>query len=877
MSRKRWLSLSHHLVLAVVLVGLLTAFIPSSMVKADTVVNFPDPNLEAAVRQRLGKPSGDIYQSDFTYIRVLEQTDFERRGIVDLAGLEYWTPLEDANLGYNKIVDLSPLASLANLVILSVYQNRIVDLSPLASCPQLRDVEADDNQITTLAPIASLEYLNVSGNRISDLSPLAGLPNLEDLNAANNQIGDLSPLTGLPKLQRLGVPNNQIVDLSPLASCPNLVGVGLANNQITTLVPIAGLGAIGVQNNRISDLSPLASSPNLEQIWAANNQISDLSALQGLTGLANLDLSGNQISDIEPLVNNSGIGSGDKLDLRSNPLNSESVDTWIPELIARGVDVLWDQNTITGYVEDGFTHKIGGVAVTLLDVTSGNQTTQEVTITDDAGEYSFSGIDAGDYQIEVALECHKKVGDTAIFSVNYDTTGPAVSAQTPSFSFTSGELERDITFADADLVPTAGIPQDRLDDLAGMYYHTKQVIDFELKELGFTPDLNLPIEVHGYVTDNPSNSWDESQTCYYSDGQVYIGTGDSDYDDDDRPVNREWHEMFHELTDDAVGFPADHTGDENHDGYYNHCTGDSWVEGWANFWACALKRSLGADDWYCIWEDTSLEVNWQVWDFDDELSREEFAAASLLVDLIDPASPLDMDYISLSIGQLWAIIGSQPLANMYEVHIALTAANIGQSDTNANGQPDLDDLFIAHGFFADGGDPGNRVYDAGEEVGWGGKPGRKTTIRVPNAYLRAIVTDSKGNPIGSGTLAVNVVFDSPLDIYNYSYEVELGSSDSLVYFEVAPDRYDPSVQMMVRDGSGNLSDEFVLSNSAYWEKVNGSTTGYAAEHTFVLGGEAVPSKSSGGVPVWIWPIVGLAAVALGAGGFFLLRRRAKTG
>jgi hypothetical protein len=29
--------------------------------------------------------------------------------------------------------------------------------------------------------------------------------------------------------------------------------------------------------------------------------------------------------------------------------------------------------------------------------------------------------------------------------------------------------------------------------------------------------------------------------------------------------------------------------------------------------------------------------------------------------------------------------------------------------------------------------------------------------------------------------------------------------------------------------------------------------------------------SSGGVPVWIWPIVGVAVVAAGAGGFFLFR------
>ncbi len=525
----------------------------------------------------------------------------------------------------------------------------------------------------------------------------------------------------------------------------------------------------------------------------------------------------------------------------------------------------------TGSVEDGYGHKLGGVEVALLAPSPGGSATAAVTLTDDQGEYLFSGIDDGDYQIEIALECHKTVGDTAIFSVNHDA-GPSVRAQTDTFQVTDGKVARNISFADADLIPAAGIPQERLDDLAGMYYHTKQVIDFESKELGFTPDLNLPIEVRGYVSDNPSTSdEDESQTCYYSDGQVYIGAGDSDYDDDDRPVTREWHEMFHELMDDTVGLPIDHAGDENHDGYYNHCTGDSWTEGWAEFWPCALKRSLGAADWYCFWDDTSLEVNWQVWDFDDEMSREEFAVASLLVDLMDPVSPLDMDYVSETTARLWTIIGSRPLANMNEVYVALRAANIGQSDTNANGKPDLDDLFIAHGFFAD---DGNRQCDAGEDAGWGGKPGRTNILRVPNAYLRIIVEDSHGNPISSGTLVVDVVFESPLDIYNYSYEVELGSSDSLVYFEVAPDRYDPLMKMRVRDGEGTLSDELVVSNSVYWEKVGESTTGYADEHTFVIGAEG---KTAGGVPVWVWPIVGVAVVAVGVGGFLLFRRRAKAG
>jgi hypothetical protein len=518
-------------------------------------------------------------------------------------------------------------------------------------------------------------------------------------------------------------------------------------------------------------------------------------------------------------------------------------------------------------VEDGYGHKLGGVEVTLLAPSEGGPTTVAVTLTDDEGGYSFSDINDGDYQIEVALEYHKEVGDTPIFSVNYDT-GPAVSAQTDTFHVTGGTVARDINFADADLIPVSGIPQDRLDDLAVMYYHTKQVVDFERTELGVTPDLTLPIEVRAYRQGTTE--------VFYSGGDISIGDAVSGYNDPDRPMNRDWHEMFHELMDDTVGIPSLQTGDTNHGGFANHCTGDSWVEGWAEFWPCALKRSLGEADWRVYkWAggNSNLEYVWRVWD------DEEFAVASLLVDLADPVDPADGDYISLTNSQLWAIIGSQSLADMSGVYAALVAAKVGQLDIDTDNTNDLDELFIAHGFFAD---DGNKLYD-GETVGLGGKPGRTDKPAIPGASIRVLVEDSQGNPVSDGTLMVDVTYPSPMDIYNYSYEVSLSGSDSQVGFYVAPQGDDALVTMRVEDTSSALSDELVVSNSVYWEKVEESTTGYAAEHTFVIGAEgkttemgATASTTSGGVPVWIWPIVGVAVIAAGAGVFFLLlRKRAK--
>ena len=790
MSRKRFLGLSHYLVLAIVLVSLLTLLVPVSEVKADSVVVFPDPNLERAIRGARSGPmlTGDIHQSD---LDKLTKIGFTSDDIVDLTGMEHCSNLTEL---------------------------RLVD------------------------------------NRISDLSPLSGLTGLTGLWLPTNQISDLSPLSGLTNL--------------------TLLHLGF---------------------NRISNLSPLSGLTNLITLVVYNNQISNLSPLSGLTNLEYLGLENNQISDITPLVNNPGLGQGDDVHLRGNPLNCHSINTLIPALIAEGVSVDWDAGAVTigGHIEDGYGRRLGGVEVTLIAMSSGSPTTQEVTIADDDGQYSFGAspntVQPGTYVIEVALECHKAVGDTATFSVNHDT-GPSVRAQTDTFDFdgTCGQGVKDIDFVDPYVHPTTATPADRLDDLAAMYYHVKQVVDFEWNELAFTPDLNLPIVVHGYVSDDPSTvDYDESRKVFYRDGDdVYIGATRSDYAG--FKMSREWHEMFHELMDDTVGIPplhskdASHTGDSNHGGYANDCTGDSWVEGWAEFWPCALARSLGVPGWYLYRGTTSLELNWQVWDIDAGGSEEEFAVASLLVDLVDPVNPTDVDQIMMTNAQLWAIIGSSQLSDMSGVYAALVAANVGQLDVDTDNTTDLDELFIAHGFFAD---DGNRYRDEGEVVGLGGKPGRPDTLEIPNANLRIIVADSQGHPVSSVTLLVDVVFDSPLDIYNYSYEVDLLGSDGLVYFQVAPHRYDALMKMRVKDGSGTLSDELIVSNSVYWDRVSEATEGYAAEHTFVVGAEGkttvvgAPAIDSGGTPVWIWPVVVLAVIAAGVGGFFLFfllpRRKAK--
>ena len=147
------------------------------------------------------------------------------------------------------------------------------------------------------------------------------LQNLRILEAQDHQIVALTGLEYAPNLTKLPLTNNQISDVSPLTNLTNLRELWLGGNQI-------------------SDVSPLANLTNLTELYLSNNQLSDISPLANLTNLRNLYLSENQISDIVPLAANRGLGTGDILSLKGNPLDEAAIRTHIPTLQERGVRVL---------------------------------------------------------------------------------------------------------------------------------------------------------------------------------------------------------------------------------------------------------------------------------------------------------------------------------------------------------------------------------------------------------------------------------------------------------------------------------------------------------------------------------------------------------
>ena len=128
-----------------------------------------------------------------------------------------------------------------------------------------------------------------------------------------------SDLDGLTLLVALG---RNIINVTGLECCTNLTHLNLTNNDIT-------------------DISPLTDLTGLTILYLGSNQISDISPLVNITSLTILSLNDNQVTDISPLVDNKGLSEGDVVNLASNPLSSDSINIYIPELQSRGITVTY--------------------------------------------------------------------------------------------------------------------------------------------------------------------------------------------------------------------------------------------------------------------------------------------------------------------------------------------------------------------------------------------------------------------------------------------------------------------------------------------------------------------------------------------------------
>ena len=183
-------------------------------------VEIPDPNLERAIREEMGLPSG----TPITQLLINQLTSLTARAyqITDLTGLEHATNLRHLALPENQIRDIIPLSGLMHLEVLELRDNPITDLTPLAN-------------------LTNLTYINLAGVRLSDITALANLTRLKTAWLSHMRLRDITPLAHLTQLVRLSLVSNQIVDVSPLANLTALEELHIERNNITDISPLQNL------------------------------------------------------------------------------------------------------------------------------------------------------------------------------------------------------------------------------------------------------------------------------------------------------------------------------------------------------------------------------------------------------------------------------------------------------------------------------------------------------------------------------------------------------------------------------------------------------------------------------------------------------------
>ena len=247
-------------------------------------VQFPDPNLRAAIAEALNKNSNAPITVE--EMEGLEKLAARHRSIRDLTGLQFAASLGQLSLAGNQISDLSPIAGLIGLHTLWINNNPISDISPVGN-------------------LKNLTVLVIDGTDVSDLTPVAGLINLKELGISTHVMSDISPLKDLKNLTRLWFDRTQITDLSPLAGLVNLKTISTWGSPFSDLSPLAGLtelDRLDICGAKLSDLSPLMGLTGLKTLYLARNGISDISPIAALTGLDRIRLEGNHITDISPLA-----------------------------------------------------------------------------------------------------------------------------------------------------------------------------------------------------------------------------------------------------------------------------------------------------------------------------------------------------------------------------------------------------------------------------------------------------------------------------------------------------------------------------------------------------------------------------------------------
>ncbi|MDM8550862.1 PKD domain-containing protein [Desulfobacterales bacterium HSG2] len=271
-----------------------------------------------------------------------------------------------------------------------------------------------------------------------------------------------------------------VIDMKQVVSFPDInldaairKAIGKSERNIYAS-DLDGLTYLDASQREIKNLEGLQHLSDLTSLWLNENMISNISVLAELINLTELNLSNNYwLSDISPLIDNSGIGSGDEIFLNDTPLSDTSCGVYIPELESSGVTVYHNCSDSKPPIasitrpSDGATF-IQGQEITFsgsaIDPEDGTDISLEWMISIGKDQISVTGesftkdnLEPGTYTAELtATDSDGLTGtDSVIFTVASDSNPPTAVIIRPSDGATFIQT-REIIFSGSATDPEDG-------------------------------------------------------------------------------------------------------------------------------------------------------------------------------------------------------------------------------------------------------------------------------------------------------------------------------------------------------------------------------------------------------------------------------------
>ena len=194
--------------------------------------------------------------------------------------------------------------------------------------------------------LQSLEELNT--NNITSLNGVERCINLSKLSTYNlgqGGLANITPIASLTNLESLSLVQEwHLTDLAPMSQLNLLTYlrlVRIGTNDITPLANSTLLNDLSITDCQLIDISIIENFNNLARIDLSRNEISNIEALNNKPHLKYVSLYSNNITNIKPLADNTPYEEYQSISLNNNPLDSLSTNVYIPQLQARGVNVIW--------------------------------------------------------------------------------------------------------------------------------------------------------------------------------------------------------------------------------------------------------------------------------------------------------------------------------------------------------------------------------------------------------------------------------------------------------------------------------------------------------------------------------------------------------